>query len=58
MIYKLTGQDLSVDKVREAVELSMTKFCGVSAMISKVVPIFYTIVINGEVEHRGQAKFW
>lgn len=42
----------------EAADLSMTKYCGVSAMVSKVVPLFYTVRINGEIEYRGQAKFF
>lgn len=57
IVYKITGQNIPIEKAREAVELSMTKFCGVSAMVSKASPIFYTIVINGEIQHRGQARF-
>ena len=41
----------------EAVTLSMTKFCGVSAMVAPTSPIFYSVVVNGEIEGRDQAHF-
>lgn len=41
----------------EAVELSQTKFCGVSAMIAKACPIRYRIQLNGEFVHESLAKF-
>jgi putative redox protein len=41
----------------EAVELSETKYCGVSAMISKAVPIRFTVFVNGANVHQGTAKF-
>lgn len=41
----------------ESVTLSMTRYCGVSAMVAPVSPIFYTVVINGEIEYRAQADF-
>lgn len=44
-------------KLIEAVELSQTKYCGVSAMLSKAVPIRYSIELNGENIHSGTAKF-
>jgi putative redox protein len=54
---ELRDAENELPKVIEAVELSMTKYCGVSAMISPTSPIFYTVVVNGEIEGRGQAKF-
>ena len=43
-------------RVIEAVTLSQTKYCGVSAMLAKVFPIFYRIEINGkQVGSEGQA---
>jgi len=41
----------------EAVELSQTKYCGVSAMLSKAFPIKYKIMLNDELIHEGQAHF-
>ena len=41
----------------ESVRLSQTKFCGVSAMLSKAFPITYKVVVNGEPVGTGQAQF-
>lgn len=41
----------------EAVMLSQTKYCGVSAMILKACPIHYTVVLNSEKIGEGSAKF-
>lgn len=56
LIFKLSGE-IEAEKALEAVQLSQTKYCGVSAMISKVVPIFYTVEINGTQVGSGQASF-
>lgn len=43
-------------RVIEAVTLSQTKYCGVSAMLAKAFPIFYRIEINGtQVGVEGRA---
>lgn len=41
----------------EAIHLSQTKYCGVSAMLSKAFPIEYVAVLNNEEIGRGQANF-
>lgn len=41
----------------EAVTLSMTRYCGVSATVAAATPIFYAVIINGEIEGRDQARF-
>jgi putative redox protein len=41
----------------EAVRLSQTKYCGVSAMIAKACPIRYRIHLNGARIGEGQAEF-
>ena len=56
LLFKLTGQ-VDASKVLEAVHLSQTKFCGVSAMLSKAVPISYTVELNGKNIGEGQAAF-
>lgn len=55
--YRVTG---SVDaaKLVEAVQLSQTKYCGVTAMVSKAVPVEYLIFLNGTEIGRGEANFW
>ncbi|NLJ57440.1 MAG: OsmC family protein [Tissierellia bacterium] len=46
IIYKFKGKDIAYKKVERAVKLSMEKYCGVSAMLEKAVPITYEIVIE------------
>ena len=52
--FDLTG-DLPADKVTESVVLSMKKYCGVTAMISKACPVTYGVRLNGELISEGQA---
>jgi putative redox protein len=44
-------------KLKEAVHLSLTKYCGVNAMLSKAIPITYEIFLNGSSIGTGQAQF-
>jgi len=46
---------LKPEQVLKAVNLSMTKYCGVSAMIAKAAPIYYKVNINGSEVGSGQA---
>ncbi len=41
----------------EAVQLSQTKYCGVSAMLSQAFPIHYIVILNGDRIGQGQAQF-
>ena len=56
IIFNLEGT-IEPSKAIEAVRLSQTQYCGVSAMISKSVPIDYTVILNGEEIGTGQAAF-
>ena len=47
LVFRLKGV-LDEAKVIEAVTLSQTKYCGVSAMLAKAFPIRYRIEINGK----------
>lgn len=49
--------DFTVDEATNAVHLSQTKYCGVSAMIAKACPIRYRVHLNGALVHEGIAKF-
>ncbi len=49
--------DVTAEKLIEAVQLSQTKYCGVSAMLSKSFPIEYRIILNGSEISTGAAKF-
>lgn len=51
------GGELDPTRVSEAAHLSMTQYCGVSAMLSKTVPISYVVVLNGQEIGRGEAAF-
>lgn len=54
--FKASGNTPASELIH-AVELSMTKYCGVTAMITKVCPVTYEIFLNGEKVGEGQAKF-
>jgi putative redox protein len=56
LIFKVNGP-VDSTKLLEAISLSQTKFCGVTAMISKSVPISYTVDLNGETIGSGKADF-
>lgn len=55
--YFLEGKDLDREKVIRLVALSMTKYCGVSFMVSKATPITYEINLNGQLIHEDKAEF-
>ena len=55
--FELEDERLSADVVLDAVRQSLTKYCGVSAMVSKVSPIFYQVRLNGTDAGRGEADF-
>lgn len=56
LTFKFNGA-LDPAKVLEAVTLSQTKYCGVSAMVVKAVPISYTVELNGQNIGSGKADF-
>ena len=55
--YKFLGDSLPSDKVIKSVETSMTKYCGVSFIVSKTCPITYDVLLNSEKIFSGEAKF-
>lgn len=56
LIFKLSG-DLKKESAIKACEASMTKYCGVSYMLSKACPITYDVFLNGELVFSGESKF-
>jgi putative redox protein len=46
IIYRLKGKDISLKSVEKAVELSTTRYCGVSANYVKAFPISHEIIIE------------
>ncbi|UOF01867.1 OsmC family protein [Bdellovibrio reynosensis] len=55
--YLISGEGIKAEQVIKAVTLSMTKYCGVSAMIVKASPMTYEIVLNGTKVGEGKADF-
>jgi putative redox protein len=49
--------EVAPDKLNEAIRLSLTKYCSVNAMISKVVPIRWKSFINSQPVGEGEADF-
>lgn len=46
ILYKIKADPSQEDKVRKAIDLSLEKYCGVSAMLRKNSPIFYKLEIT------------
>ena len=46
--YVFYGKDLSAKDIERAIELSQTKYCGVTAMLKKAMEISYTYRIEEE----------
>lgn len=53
----IVSGEVEVGKLLEAVRLSQTKYCGVTAMLLKALPIDYVIVLNGVEIGSGSANF-
>jgi len=49
--------NLDTEKAKQAVEHSLTKYCGVNYMISKICKISYVVNVNGEDTATGFASF-
>jgi putative redox protein len=56
LAYRITGA-VSRDLAVEAVRLSESRYCAVGAMLSRVVPIRYSVELNGLAVASGQASF-
>ena len=54
--FTVQGQ-VDEEKLMEAIRLSQTKFCGVSAMLAKACPIRYEVILNGTNIGSGQSSF-
>lgn len=48
--YHFTGKDLPISKIKRAVELSETRYCGVSAMLRQAADLTAQIYINGDLQ--------
>ena len=56
LTFRLSG---AIDRavLVEAVRLSQSKYCSVSAMLSKAVPVSYKTILNSELVDSGLANF-
>lgn len=45
IVYEFTGPNLPPEKLRQAIELSQEKYCGVSATIKKAMPLTWELRI-------------
>lgn len=46
LIYEFSGENLDREKLKKAIDLSMERYCGVSAVYKKVMEMSYDIVIK------------
>ena len=47
--YMFKGDDLPLDKIKRAIELSLEKYCGVHATLKPTVSLSHQIIINDQV---------
>ena len=50
VIYSFEGNDLPLDKIKKAVNLSETRYCGVTAVYEKALEMTSEIRINGKTQ--------
>lgn len=55
--FRIQSANVKMDQAIKAVTLSMTKYCGVSAMVVNSSPITYEIYVNGEQVGSGRSDF-
>lgn len=57
LVFSVKSNSREIELIKKAVDLSMTKYCGVSAMLSKAVTIKYILQLNGNEIASGNANF-
>lgn len=57
IVFTATGSNVGAAELLDAAHQSLTKYCGVTAMISKTVPVQYRVVLNGNDVGQGLADF-
>ena len=55
--FDVQGADIKDTQALKAVNLSMTKYCGVTAMVFQASPVRYEVVLNGQNLGEFYAKF-
>lgn len=46
LVFRISGKEIREDKVRQAIELSQEKYCGVTAMLRAHCPITWELVVE------------
>lgn len=57
IVFTASGSNVGAAELVDAAHQSLTKYCGVTAMISKTVPVQYRVVLNGNEVGKGIADF-
>jgi len=50
LTFRISGKNVREDKVREAIELSQEKYCGVTAMLRAHCPVTWELVVEPSVD--------
>lgn len=50
IIYEFWGKDLPMEKLEKAISLSQERYCGVSAVYRKAMPITHSVVVHNTAE--------
>ena len=48
LVYRFEGDGIPLQEIERAIHLSQDKYCSVSAMLRKAMPIDWTLEVNGE----------
>lgn len=56
LVFHLDGA-IDVDSAIRSIQLSQTKYCGISAMLNETSPISWSLILNGEKIANGEAAF-
>ncbi len=46
VVYEFWGKDLPIDKIEKAINLSQERYCGVSYVYQKIMPVEYEIILH------------
>jgi len=57
LTFAVTAEEFAAEVLIEGVRLSLTKYCGVSAMVAPTSPIYWKAVVNGQEVAHGLADF-
>lgn len=56
LVFDLKGE-IDAEKAKKSIDSSLTKYCGVNYMISKVAKITFDLKLNDQLIYSGETKF-